>query len=129
MTQYKTKDGVKIEVGGVYYSGNDRARKFTCYAMKAHDTGYGDPLVGLIEGSEYWISKSPDQLTSIPKPEPEPVYDPNDMWVLYVCNNNGYREYGCYSSLESAQNNALATTHDVFAIAKVGQKFKRGENL
>lgn len=131
MTQYKTRDGQEIKVGGVYLT--PKGNSFECLGFKKGN--YETPIVGILyrkmQGGdvEEAAGYSSDCLTSLPESQPE--YDPEQMWVLYVETLYGIKELSRdfdKRNLDQMVKNGLHSFKP-FAIAPVGKKFRKGDNL
>lgn len=126
MTQYKTKDGQEIKVGGVYSYALHNHVKFECRAFQENQ----QPVLGvkLCKGEmASYDACRPHELTSLPESQPE--YDPEQMWVVWYKPDAFLRMSNIYyQSLEEAKAE-IRYYSDAFAIAPVGKKFRKGDGL
>lgn len=118
MTQYKTKDGQEIKVGGVYRT--EGTPNFVCFGFE------GDRVIGRLTTGELDAIET-RFLTSLPESQPE--YDPEQMWVLYVEDEGVIHEWFRFLNKDDAKKFAGINMQRAFAIAPVGKKFKRGDGL
>lgn len=126
MTDYYTRDGVKIEVGKIYLINENI--KFRVMGFKSPGNDF--PIVGvdiLSPGSEDSAVYHPYDLSSIPNSQKQ--YDPKEMWVVWIGEDEEslYSSGQYFNSLKEAKR--IWRDYNLFAIAKFGQPFVKGENL